>query len=77
MFSTAMGHDLGIVRSGADGIVTRTDHKEMPPRVDYGLTPLGRSLAEALVPLCAWGTDNMAEVARTFAERESRRSDTS
>lgn len=53
----------------ADGLVRRTDYKEVPPRVDYSLTPLGRSLAEALVPLCSWGTDNMAEVTRVFAER--------
>lgn len=53
-----------------DQIVTRTDYKEVPPRVDYTLTPLGRSLAEALVPLCTWGTENMAEVARVFKERE-------
>lgn len=55
----------------ADGLVKRTDHKEVPPRVDYALTPLGHGLAEALVPLCAWGTDNMAEVTRVFAEREA------
>ncbi len=55
----------------ADGLVKRTDHKEVPPRVDYTLTPLGYSLAEALAPLCTWGTENMAEVARVFAERES------
>jgi DNA-binding HxlR family transcriptional regulator len=53
----------------ADGLVQRTDYKEIPPRVDYTLTPLGRSLAEALVPLCAWGANNMAEVTRVFAER--------
>ncbi|MBA4793941.1 MAG: helix-turn-helix transcriptional regulator [Phenylobacterium sp.] len=53
----------------ADGLVKRTDYKEVPPRVDYSLTPLGVSLAEALVPLCAWGTENMAEVTRVFAER--------
>ena len=55
----------------ADGLVKRTDYKEIPPRVDYSLTPLGRSLSEALVPLCSWGTENMAEVTRVFAERES------
>jgi DNA-binding HxlR family transcriptional regulator len=55
----------------ADGIVLRTDHREVPPRVDYTLTPLGHSLADALAPLCAWGTENMAEVSRVFAERES------
>lgn len=55
----------------ADGIVKRTDYKEVPPRVDYTLTPLGRSLSEALTPLCTWGSENMAEVARVFAEREA------
>jgi DNA-binding HxlR family transcriptional regulator len=54
----------------ADEIVIRTDYREVPPRVDYALTPLGRSLAEALTPLCAWGTENMAAVQRVFAERE-------
>jgi DNA-binding HxlR family transcriptional regulator len=55
----------------ADGLVKRTDYKEVPPRVDYSLTSLGRSLAEALVPLCSWGTENMAEVTRVFARREA------
>ena len=54
----------------ADGVLLRTDYKEVPPRVDYALTPLGRSLAQALEPLCAWGTQNMAEVARVMAERD-------
>jgi DNA-binding HxlR family transcriptional regulator len=53
-----------------DGVVKRTDYNEVPPRVDYTLTPLGRSLAEALEPLCTWGTENLAEVTRIFAERE-------
>ncbi|WP_374468950.1 winged helix-turn-helix transcriptional regulator [Phenylobacterium sp.] len=53
----------------ADELVKRTDYKEVPPRVDYSLTPLGVSLAEALVPLCTWGTENMAEVSRVFAQR--------
>lgn len=56
-----------------DGLVKRTDYKEVPPRVDYSLTPLGLSLAEALVPLCAWGTDNMTEVSRVYAQREMAR----
>src|ERR1700743_2653166 len=53
----------------ADHVVARTDYEEVPPRVDYALTTLGRSLAEAIMPLCAWGTENMAEVNRIFAER--------
>lgn len=55
----------------ADDLVKRTDYKEIPPRVDYSLTPLGASLAQALVPLCTWGTENMAEVTRVFAQREA------
>jgi len=55
----------------ADAVLTRTDHHEVPPRVDYTLTPMGRSLAEALAPLCTWGTENMAEVTRVFAERDN------
>jgi DNA-binding HxlR family transcriptional regulator len=54
----------------ADGVVSRHDYREVPPRVDYTLTPLGESLAEALGPLCEWGTQNLAEVSRLFAERE-------
>ena len=54
----------------ADGMVKRTDYGEIPPRVDYALTPLGQSLAKALEPLCNWGADNMAEVTRVVAERE-------
>jgi Predicted transcriptional regulators len=55
----------------ADGVLLRTDYKEVPPRVDYTLTPLGQSLAMALEPLCVWGTENMAEMQKIFAERDS------
>lgn len=57
----------------ADGLVKRTDYKEIPPRVDYSLTPLGLSLAGALVPLCEWGTENLDEVSRVFAQRAATR----
>lgn len=52
-----------------DGVLRRTDYKEVPPRVDYTLTGLGQSLAQALEPLCQWGTENMGEMQRIFAER--------
>src|SRR4051794_34208835 len=55
----------------ADRVLSRTDHKEVPPRVDYTLTPLGRSLADAIVPLCTWGTQNAAEMASIFATRDA------
>jgi DNA-binding HxlR family transcriptional regulator len=59
----------------ADGVLLRHDHKQVPPRVDYTLTPLGHSLARALEPLCAWGTENMDEMQRIFAERDAWRTE--
>ena len=54
----------------ADHVIARNDYREVPPRVDYSLTPLGGSLAEAIVPLCTWGTEHMAEMASIFARRD-------
>jgi DNA-binding HxlR family transcriptional regulator len=48
----------------AHGVITRTDHREVPPRVDYALTVFGASLAAALMPLCRWGIDNKNRVER-------------
>jgi DNA-binding HxlR family transcriptional regulator len=55
----------------ADGVLLRTDYREVPPRVDYALTPLGRSLADALVPLCTWGAEHMAEMENIVAKRNT------
>ncbi|MBE1484810.1 winged helix-turn-helix transcriptional regulator [Plantactinospora soyae] len=43
----------------ADGIVHREAYDEVPPRVEYSLTPLGVSLNEALAPLGAWGRQHV------------------
>jgi DNA-binding HxlR family transcriptional regulator len=45
-----------------DGIVLRTDHREVPPRVDYAMTAFGLSLCEALAPLCAWGEEHVERI---------------
>lgn len=37
-----------------DGLVTRTVHPVVPPQVDYSLTKLGASLAEAVCGLWLW-----------------------
>jgi DNA-binding HxlR family transcriptional regulator len=46
----------------ADGIIERLDFREIPPKVEYSLTPLGLSLAMALHPLCEWGSAHLAAV---------------
>jgi DNA-binding HxlR family transcriptional regulator len=41
-----------------DGFVSRTVHPTIPPRVDYALTPLGRSFLAPLDVLIRWADDN-------------------
>ncbi|WP_417767027.1 winged helix-turn-helix transcriptional regulator [Stappia sp.] len=53
----------------ADGLVARHDFKDIPPKVEYALTPLGKSLAEALAPLCVWGTEHMLVVEKAVTAR--------
>ena len=38
----------------ADGIVLRTDHQELPPRVDYRMTAWGQALCPALDAILRW-----------------------
>lgn len=41
-----------------DGLVTRTVFPTVPPRVDYALTDLGRTLLDPILALAAWARDN-------------------
>jgi DNA-binding HxlR family transcriptional regulator len=45
-----------------DGIVSRTMYPVMPPRVDYELTPLGRTLLDAVGALMTWADAHLDEV---------------
>jgi DNA-binding HxlR family transcriptional regulator len=45
-----------------DGLVSRTVYPTIPPRVDYALTPLGRSFLKPLKGLIDWADANHAEV---------------
>ena len=44
----------------AQGLVLRTVYPEVPPRVDYSLTALGRSLKPILDVMGAWGEEYKA-----------------
>ena len=47
-----------------DGLVTRTVYPEIPPRVEYQLTDLGRTLQEPLDALWNWADQHQGEVQR-------------
>ena len=59
----------------SDGLVARTIHPVIPPRVEYELTPLGRSLSEAFCGVWVWAGAHHAEIERArraFRERSDR-----
>jgi len=54
-----------------NGLVSRHDFHEVPPRVEYTLTKFGKSLASAMVPLCEWGSQHMKRIGTLSEERPS------
>lgn len=50
-----------------DGLVTRTVHPTVPPRVDYALTPMGQTLTGPIDALWAWASDHRDAIARARA----------
>lgn len=55
-----------------DGLVSRTAYAEVPPRVLYALTPLGKRLLPPVVAMARWALENEAEI-RGNRERYDRR----
>lgn len=55
------------------GVLVRRDYQQVPPKVDYTMTPFGMTLVQALLPLCEWGAEHRARVkampSRTSAPR--------
>lgn len=42
-----------------DGLITRKQYKEIPPRVEYSLTDLGKSLTPVIDGIAAWGHQHL------------------
>jgi DNA-binding HxlR family transcriptional regulator len=47
-----------------DGLVTRTVYPTIPPRVEYQLTKLGRTLRKPIQSLAKWAQENREEIQR-------------
>ena len=55
-----------------DGLVSRTVYAEVPPRVEYELTPTGRTLIEPAVTLAEWAVEHNPEIERSQAAYDAR-----
>jgi DNA-binding HxlR family transcriptional regulator len=54
----------------AGGLVEREDFGEIPPRVEYRLTPLGRSLEPVLAAMHEWALQHGVEIRRSMSRNE-------
>jgi hypothetical protein len=48
-----------------DGVISRLDHKTIPPRVDYMLSPAGNELIRVMQAMCDWGSKHLG-IAQTL-----------
>jgi DNA-binding HxlR family transcriptional regulator len=55
-----------------DGIVTRTIHPVIPPRVEYALTPMGQTLLTTIGQLVAWADGHVSEIEAARAAYDAR-----
>jgi DNA-binding HxlR family transcriptional regulator len=57
-----------------DGLVTRTIYPEVPPRVEYSLTALGKTLQVPIAELWDWSAENHQAIVEARAIYDSRES---
>jgi DNA-binding HxlR family transcriptional regulator len=55
----------------AAGIISRTVYAEVPPRVEYAITPYGRTLRPVLEAMCRWGAAHAKRSGSTIAHKAS------
>ncbi len=55
-----------------DGLVRRTVHPVVPPKVEYELTPLGATLHQTVQALVVWTESNQQEIAAARAAYDAR-----
>lgn len=56
-----------------DGLLTRTIFPTIPPRVDYELTKMGRSLRAAVEPLGSWARGHVGDIRKAQEKFDNRK----
>ncbi|WP_029684318.1 winged helix-turn-helix transcriptional regulator [Tatumella saanichensis] len=55
-----------------DGYIQRNDYQEVPPRVEYSLTPFGREAEQKISALAEWMEDNVSVITQHRQQFEQR-----
>ncbi|WP_066370883.1 winged helix-turn-helix transcriptional regulator [Herbidospora mongoliensis] len=55
-----------------DGLISRTAHAEVPPRVEYELTPMGQTLIVPAITLAEWAVEHNPGIERSQTAYDSR-----
>jgi DNA-binding HxlR family transcriptional regulator len=55
-----------------DGLLTRTVHPVVPPKVEYKLTDLGMGLGAAFCGVWVWASDNLQQIERARSDFDKR-----
>jgi DNA-binding HxlR family transcriptional regulator len=55
-----------------DGLISRTVYAEVPPRVEYALTAMGRSLIKPALALAGWAIEHVPNIEASRAEFTAR-----
>lgn len=55
-----------------DGYIQRNDYQEVPPRVEYALTPFGREAEQKISALADWMEDNVSVITQHRQQFEQR-----
>jgi DNA-binding HxlR family transcriptional regulator len=56
----------------ADDLIARKVYPEVPPKVEYSLTPLGKSLMPHLLSITAWAIENFDHIVNHRAMYEKK-----
>lgn len=55
-----------------DGLLIRTVHQEIPPKVEYSISDYGQSLHKVLTEMCGWGYQHLEYMQRTTSEQAAK-----
>ena len=55
----------------SDGLISRKMYPQVPPKVEYTLTPLGKSLMKILDQLCVWGLKHRPKAGADIKRKEA------